>query len=99
MMKAVNPDLSPADIDALLVRGELSDDLGVPGRDNEFGYGLINAQRAVSAALEAGGNVPAENPLLSASASAVNFSSQVDTLEVEVTTMEGGGSPHTNIHT
>jgi serine protease len=84
LMKAVNPDLSPADIDALLVRGELSDDLGVPGRDNEFGYGLINAQRAVSAALEAGGNVPAENPLLSASASALNFSSQVDTLELEL---------------
>ncbi|MDH4039287.1 MAG: S8 family serine peptidase, partial [Gammaproteobacteria bacterium] len=55
LMKAVNPGLSPADIDALLIRGELSDDLGVPGRDNEYGYGLINAQRAVLAALEAGG--------------------------------------------
>ena len=84
LMKAVNPGLSPADIDALLIRGELSDDLGVPGRDNEYGYGLINAQRAVLAALEAGGATPAENPLLSASASTLNFSSQVARLELEL---------------
>ncbi len=89
LMKSVNPSLSPADIDALLIRGELSDDLGAPGRDNEFGYGLINAQRAVLAAIEAAGGTPADNPVLSASASTLNFSSQVETLELE---LRNGGS-------
>ncbi len=84
LMKSVNPSLSPADIEALLIRGELSDDLGAPGRDNEFGYGLINAQSAVLAAIEAAGGTPADNPVLSASASNLNFSSQVETLELEL---------------
>ena len=73
LMKSVNPNLTPADIDAMLAAGALSDDLGAPGRDNQFGNGLINAQRAVLAALEATGSSPADNPRLVASASALNF--------------------------
>lgn len=84
LMNAVNPNLSPADIDALLMSGDLSDDLGAPGRDNEYGYGLINAQRAVLAALEAGGSIPADRPLLSASASSLNFTSSIDRLELKL---------------
>jgi serine protease len=89
LMKTVNPDLGPADIDALLIRGSISEDLGSPGRDDIFGHGLINAQRAVFAALEAGGSSPADNPFLSASASALNFSSNVSALELE---LRNGGS-------
>jgi serine protease len=89
LMKTVNPDLGPADIDALLMRGSISDDLGPNGRDNIFGHGLINAQRAVFAALQAGGSSPADNPFLSASASTLNFSSNVSALELEL--RNGGG--------
>ncbi len=84
LMKTVNPKLSPADIDALLIRGDLSEDLGIPGRDDQYGYGLINAQWAVLAALEAGGSSPADNPLLSASVGTLNFSSNVNKLELEL---------------
>ena len=84
LMKSVNPDLSPADIDALIVRGDISDDLGAPGRDDQYGHGLVNAQRAVLAALAASGNTPADNPQLSASAAALNFSGSVDKLELEL---------------
>ncbi len=73
LMKSVNPNLTPADIDALLVAGALSDDLGAPGRDDQYGSGIINAQRSVLAALDATGNAPADNPRLAASASALNF--------------------------
>ncbi len=73
LMKSVNPNLTPADVDALLAAGALSDDLGAPGRDNQFGNGIINAQRSVLAALEATGNSPADNPRLAASASTLNF--------------------------
>lgn len=84
LMKSVNADLDPDDIEALLIRGELTDDLGAPGRDNEFGHGLVNAQRAVLAALQAGGNAPADRPLLTASAFTLNFSSSLDHLELEL---------------
>lgn len=84
LMKSVNPDLTPADLDALLARGSLSDDLGPPGRDDTFGHGLINAQRAVLAALEAGGSPPAADPLLGASAVTLNFSNSGETLELEL---------------
>lgn len=75
LMKSVNPNLTPADIDALLTAGTLSDDLGAPGRDNQYGHGIINAQRAVQAALESTGNPPVDNPRLVASASTLNFGS------------------------
>lgn len=82
LMKSVNPQLTPADIDALLVRGDLSDDLGASGRDDLYGHGIINAQRAVLAALEASGSSPADNPRLAASASTLNFGGTVDTLQL-----------------
>jgi serine protease len=82
LMKSVNPQLTPADIDAMLARGDLSDDLGAIGRDDLYGHGLINAQQAVLAALEAGGSSPADSPRLTSSASTLNFGSTVDTLEL-----------------
>ncbi len=84
LMKSVNRDISPADIDTLLARGDLSDDLGAPGRDNTFGHGLVNAQRAVVAALTAAGNPPADNPRLSASSSLLNFGSAGQSLLLQL---------------
>jgi serine protease len=60
-MKSVYPDLTPDRLDAMLQNGELTDDLGTAGRDNNFGYGLINAQKAVLAA--ANNAVPTPPPL------------------------------------
>lgn len=82
LMKSVNTDLSPADIDAMLENGDLTDDLGAAGRDNRFGHGLVNAERAVSAALTASGKPPADNPRLGASSSLLNFSSAATALEL-----------------
>lgn len=84
LMKSVNRDLSPQDIETLLVQGDLSDDLGDPGRDNTFGHGLINAQRAVVAALTAAGNPPADNPRLSASTNLLNFGSAGQSLLLQL---------------
>ena len=50
LMKAVAPDLTPQKIADLLASGALTDDLGAPGKDDQFGYGLINASKAVAAA-------------------------------------------------
>ncbi len=82
LMKSVNPALTPQDIEAMLATGALTDDLGVPGRDDQFGHGLINAQRAVLAALEASGTTPADNPRLAASASVLNFGADSSSLSL-----------------
>lgn len=51
LMKYVNPALTPAQVDALFSAGRLTDELGSAGRDSNFGWGLINAAKAVEAAL------------------------------------------------
>ncbi|HLV11092.1 MAG TPA: S8 family serine peptidase, partial [Trueperaceae bacterium] len=59
LMKAIAPEMSPADFDALLAAGELTNDYGAPGRDNVYGHGLLDAYRAVLAAhMLANGTVP-----------------------------------------
>ena len=47
LMKAVRPDLTSADVNGWLLQGALSTDLGEAGWDPYFGYGLIDAHRAV----------------------------------------------------
>lgn len=59
LMKSVAPSLMPADIEALLATGALTDDLGTPGRDDRYGHGLINAHKAVLAARAFAGTAPA----------------------------------------
>lgn len=84
LMKSVNPALAPDDIDALLAQGALTDDLGATGRDDQYGHGLINAQRAVFAAIEAAGGSPADDPRLVASASTLSFAIASSGLDLEL---------------
>lgn len=54
LMKAVYPELTPQDVTNLLINGALT---GTAERDNQLGYGQIDAERAVAAAFEkANGN-------------------------------------------
>jgi hypothetical protein len=53
LMRSVNPQLTPQRVDDLLASGRMTIDLGPPGRDDEFGHGLIDANAAVIAAREA----------------------------------------------
>ena len=51
LMRWVNPNLSVSQIETLIRGGTISDDLGAVGQDSQFGAGLINAKRAVDAAI------------------------------------------------
>lgn len=51
LMRWINPELSPLAIDALMAQGALTRDLGVPGRDDLHGNGLLDANKAVQAAI------------------------------------------------
>ncbi len=87
LMKTVNPNLTPDDVDALLASGALTQDLGTPGRDNDFGYGLIDAYRAVVAA--SGGQVPS-TPMLVAYPSAINLGALLSQATLAVNNGGGG---------
>jgi serine protease len=47
LMRWVNPEITPREVDALIEAGHIVDDLGDPGRDDATGFGLINAEKAV----------------------------------------------------
>lgn len=81
LMKSVYPDLDSTDLRSLLQQGLISDDLGSEGRDNLFGYGLINANRAMLAARSlASGEDLLNLPSIAVSTSALNFGAILDEL-------------------
>lgn len=90
LMKSVNANLTPSDIDILLANGDLTDDLGATGRDDLYGYGLINARKAVAAALEAIGTPPADNPMLDVTPPSINFGTAGTSIEVVLRNSGGG---------
>ena len=94
LMRWANPALAPADIDALLAQGALSDDLGLAGRDNSFGHGVVNALKAVEAALGArSGSPPAAQPTpLVARPSTLDFGSSSTALTLRVAPSGTAGS-------
>jgi serine protease len=90
LMKAVNPNLTPENFDDLLSSGKITDDLGPKGYDDNFGQGLINAQKAVLAAIEVGGGiVPKPSPQLLVNPRALNFG--LNRTSATITLSNGGG--------
>lgn len=87
LMKAVNPGLTPDNVDALLASGALTQDLGTTGRDNDYGYGMIDAYKAVAAA--SGGQLSSA-PMLVAFPSALNFGALLG--EATLAVVNGGGA-------
>ena len=47
LMKSVYSAMTPDDFKAILISEKITEDLGDSGRDDTFGYGLINAKKAV----------------------------------------------------
>ncbi|MFU8818620.1 MAG: S8 family serine peptidase [Desulfurivibrio sp.] len=92
LMKAHKPSLTPDDIDNLLVAGALTEDLGGPGWDNQFGWGLIDAFKAVQAA---GGEVAPTAAVLLATPTSLNFATTQTSLALQL--RNGGTEPLTGI--
>ncbi len=87
LMKAVHPNLSSAEFISSLQNGQLSTDIGSSGRDNSFGYGLIDALKSVQQAqLLAGGSATGS---LLASPNRIDFGSTSNSRELS---LEGIGS-------
>jgi len=100
LMRAAAPALTPAVIDSLLREGALTDDLGPTGFDAQTGMGLLNAAKAVNAAVTTAGSGGALPPRLSASPAVVNFGATREEIEVTLNNAGGGelsfGQPSEN---
>lgn len=92
LMKALDPTLTPAEFDALLASGAITTDLGAPGRDDVFGYGLIDARRAV----EAVGGAP-NDPILLLSTTGLNLGTSQTQTSFQVTNGDGGSLSVTSV--
>ena len=90
LIRSAVPALSAQDIEALLRNGLITEDLGLPGRDEIYGHGLINAARAVTEALSTGGAPVELAPFMSASPPSVNFGTGLATATI-VFSNSGGG--------
>lgn len=88
LMKAVDTGLTPDLFDTWLGNGLLTDDLGVPGRDDSFGNGLINAYKAVTVASTGGSQ--STTPLLSVFPSPINFGLTLPSTTLTVSNGGGG---------
>jgi serine protease len=92
LMRAANADMLPDVVDALLAAGELTILLGnQSGRTDSFGYGLIDAHKALAAALAAGGKVPVPRPWLGVNPAGLNFGATLDALKITLRNNSGGG--------
>ncbi len=88
LMRSLYPGLTPLEFDTLLAGGYLTQDIGDSGRDDQFGYGLIDAYKAVLVARDGGmsGGLP---PLLSASPTILNYGISLNVAQVVL--KNGGG--------
>lgn len=93
LMKAVHPALDPDDVDMLIQTGAIVDDLGVNGRDDFYGFGMINALKAVRVAsdLSSGTPLPEWPPQMRVSPATLNIG-LFATASVTLSN-EGGGDP------
>jgi len=82
LMRSVHGALTPDEFDALLINGDLTEDLGAAGLDDFYGYGLIDAQKAVVAAISAIGAPPVINPALSVSPGSISLGSVLDSVDI-----------------
>jgi serine protease len=99
LMKAVHDELTPDQFDALLQSMALTDDLGTPGRNDEFGFGLVNARRAVQAALELSNGSDDAGPLLSGTPVTFNLGVFDSEFDVELRNVGGGALSITSVTT
>ena len=92
LMKGLYPALSPTDFDAALILGFSTIDYGTSGKDRHFGYGLIDADKALQTAEALSSGIDADfPPLLLLS----NYSSDLGLIGTQIAIQAinaGGGS-------
>lgn len=98
LMKAVQPNLTPAQLDALIASGGITEDTGNDGdgvRNDHFGYGMIDALKAVQAAASlTSATLPV---VIKPSPSLLDFGATTSTLYLKIENAGGGAPVITNL--
>jgi len=89
MVEASGGALTPAWLDTQISSGAITEDIGPLGRDNDYGYGLIDARLAVDAAVALAGGTPTDDPTLRVNPSALSFGTSQN--DIVITVSNGGG--------
>lgn len=98
LMKSVYPGLTPQIFDNLLASGRITQDIGATGRDDQFGFGLIDAFKAVreAGALAGGNGAPSGDPRLIVQPAALNLGAALTSAQFLVS---NGGGGELNVRT
>jgi len=94
LMKSVYSNLTPAEFKRALRGDMITEDLGVAGRDDQFGHGLIDAHSAVLTAqqLDAGGTIQVSS-FLSSSSCALNFGTSGNSAKLTLSNVGDSEAP------
>lgn len=90
LMKAIAPSLTPQDFANLLASGALTDQPDGSGRSDQFGYGLINAYKAVTVAASLAGRPVNPVPIPTVTPAVLNFGVSLTSQNLTVTNGGGG---------
>ncbi len=90
LMKSLYPAMRPEQFHAAVRSFRIVDDLGPQGRDDQYGWGLINAAKAVRHAIELSGGVPDNAPLLQANPKKLDLGTQQTELRFALQNAGGG---------
>jgi len=87
ILYALVPELLSTQVDALIIDGHLTDDIGEEGKDNEFGYGLLNINKAVTRIIDEEG---LDFTYGSISPGTINLGKQLNSYDIDITKVGDG---------
>ncbi len=87
ILYALVPELLTSQVDALIIDGHLVDDIGLEGKDDDYGYGLLNINKAVARIIDEEG---LDFTYGSISPGTVNLSVDLNNYELEITKVGDG---------
>lgn len=84
LMRYIAPTITATQVFDAITSGAIVDELGVAGRDNEYGYGQLNARKAVEFARQLAGVAPPTAGNISALPSSLSLGSISSSVEFEL---------------
>ena len=98
LMKGIYPALTPDDFDLALALGIMTVDVGAVGKDDEYGYGLIDANKALQTAEGMASGISADfPPLLHLTTYAVDLGITGTQLDLQAINAGGGSLTITQV--
>lgn len=94
LMYAVDSTMTPSRVESMMVAGELSDDRGVSGRDNIYGYGELNVAKAIENVLE---DTSSSTTFAYTSIPYLDFSNNTTQLTIDLTKVGTGSLSVSNL--